>query len=103
MKEPLHSSYALPVPNPRPTHAGHVRRLKRSTEKTTPNPRPSEERTSSEDKQRSHFSFKRASLTGLLCRATGAVADMEVSDIVKITYCIGNRRQLFDSKEAIDL
>lgn len=49
-----HSSQARPAPNPRPTNAGHARRLKRSTEKTTPNETPRPERMSMEDRQRSH-------------------------------------------------
>lgn len=51
----LHSSYDLPAPKPNPTKAGHARRLKRRTEKTTPNPRPREERISIDERQRSHY------------------------------------------------
>jgi hypothetical protein len=49
-----HSSHARPAPNPRPTNAGHARRLKRRTEKTTPKPRPRPERMTMEERQRSH-------------------------------------------------
>lgn len=49
-----HSSHALPAPKPRPTNAGHARRLKRRTEKTTPNETPRPERMSIEERQRSH-------------------------------------------------
>jgi len=60
----LHSSYARPPPNPRPTMAGHDLRLNSSTEKTTPKPRPRVDFIRRLERQRSHFSFKRASLTG---------------------------------------
>jgi hypothetical protein len=50
----LHSSYARPAPNPSPTRAGHARRLKRRTEKTTPKERPIEDRIRSEARQWSH-------------------------------------------------
>jgi hypothetical protein len=53
--ELLHSSYALPAPNPNPTIAGHARRLKRRTENTTPNERPRDERIKREERQRSHW------------------------------------------------
>lgn len=35
-----HSSHALPAPNPNPAHTGNDLRLKRSTEKITPNDAP---------------------------------------------------------------
>jgi hypothetical protein len=50
-----HSSHARPAPKPRPTNAGHARRLKRRTEKTTPKPRPRPERMTIEERQRSHW------------------------------------------------
>jgi len=49
-----HSSQARPAPNPRPTNAGHARRLKSRTEKTTPNETPRPERMSMDERQRSH-------------------------------------------------
>lgn len=49
--ELLHSSYARPAPNPRPTHAGQALRLKTSTEKTTPKPTPIEDRIRREERQ----------------------------------------------------
>jgi len=52
---PLHSSYARPAPNPAPTKTGHALLLNSSTEKTTPKPTPREDRTRSEDRQRSHY------------------------------------------------
>jgi hypothetical protein len=49
-----HSSHARPAPKPKPTVAGHARRLKRRTEKTIPKDRPRPERMSIEERQRSH-------------------------------------------------
>jgi hypothetical protein len=51
-----HSSHARPAPKPRPTNAGHARRLNKRTEKTTPNERPRPERMRNEERQRSHCS-----------------------------------------------
>lgn len=48
------SSQARPAPNPRPTHAGQALRLNKSTEKTTPNERPSEDLMIMEEMARSH-------------------------------------------------
>lgn len=50
----LHSSYALPAPNPAPRKVGHALRLKRRTEKTTPKPRPREDFMIRLERQRSH-------------------------------------------------
>lgn len=50
----LHSSYARPPPNPRPTMAGHDLRLNSSTEKTTPKPRPRVDFIRRLERQRSH-------------------------------------------------
>lgn len=50
----LHSSYARPAPNPAPTNAGHALRLNRSTEKTTPKPRPRDDLMMALDRQKSH-------------------------------------------------
>ncbi len=44
-------SHARPAPKPKPTHAGQARRLNSSTEKMTPNERPSVERMASDDRQ----------------------------------------------------
>ena len=52
-----HSSQALPAPKPSPVHTGHALRLNNSTEKTTPNPTPREDRITIEDMQRSHYSM----------------------------------------------
>jgi len=49
-----HSSQALPAPKPKPTKAGHARRLKRRTEKMTPNEAPRVERMSMVLRQWSH-------------------------------------------------
>lgn len=48
------SSHARPAPNPRPTQAGHARRLKSRTEKMTPKERPREERMTREERAWSH-------------------------------------------------
>lgn len=72
LNELSHSSHARPAPNPRPTHAGHARRLKRRTEKTIPNETPRPERMSIDERQRSHFSLSRASLSGRVVRGIGA-------------------------------
>ena len=53
----LHSSYARPAPNPAPTNAGHARRLNKSTEKTTPKPRPREDLMMALERQKSHCLF----------------------------------------------
>lgn len=58
-----HSSHALPAPKPRPTNAGHARRLNRRTEKTTPNETPRPERMSIEERQRSHCRYVLAGLS----------------------------------------
>lgn len=58
LNEPLHSSYALPAPKPKPIQAGHALLLNSSTEKTTPNDRPSDERISREERHRSHCHIK---------------------------------------------
>lgn len=76
----LHSSYALPAPKPTPTKAGHALRLKRRTEKTTPKPRPREDLMMRLEKQRSHFSLRRASLTGR--ETTPEVGDVVVAGAV---------------------
>lgn len=110
MKLELHSSYALPAPKPRPTKAGHARRLKMRTEKTTPKDRPRDERMRRDERQRSHyrarsaqtlnfaltrstwlgargellsltFSFSSVSETGLLGRVTTGGGGIEVSGI----------------------
>lgn len=60
MKLELHSSYALPAPKPRPTKAGHARRLKMRTEKTTPKDRPRDERMRRDERQRSHYRARSA-------------------------------------------
>lgn len=52
------SSYARPAPKPRPTQAGQALRLKSRTERTTPKPRPMEERTIKDEMARSHYEFK---------------------------------------------
>lgn len=52
------SSYARPAPKPRPTQAGQALRLKRRTERTTPNPRPIDERTIKDEMARSHYELK---------------------------------------------
>jgi len=50
-----HSSQALPAPKPRPIHAGHALLLNSSTEATMPKDRPRDERMSTDDRQRSHW------------------------------------------------
>lgn len=50
----LHSSYARPAPNPRPTMAGHDLRLNSRTEKTTPKPRPRVDFIRRLERHRSH-------------------------------------------------
>lgn len=72
LNELSHSSHALPAPKPRPTKAGHARRLKRRTEKMTPKETPRPERMSIEERQRSHFSLSRASLMGRVVREMDA-------------------------------
>ena len=93
LNELSHSSHALPAPNPRPTNAGHARRLKRSTEKTTPNDRPRPERMSIEERQRSHFSLRRASLMGRVVRGMEATGWGVLSAMV----CVCVRGQLMGS------
>jgi len=83
LNELSHSSHARPAPKPNPTYAGHARRLKRRTEKTMPKERPRPERMSMEERQRSHFSFKSASLIGRFVLATAVVGAPEgASDMV---------------------
>lgn len=60
IKLELHSSYALPAPKPKPTKAGHARRLKMRTEKTTPKDRPRDERMRRDERQRSHYHVRSA-------------------------------------------
>lgn len=60
IKLELHSSYALPAPKPKPTKAGHARRLKMRTEKTTPKDRPRDERMRRDERQRSHYHARSA-------------------------------------------
>lgn len=48
------SSHARPAPKPNPTHAGHALRLNNRMEKTTPKPRPTDDRMRREEIARSH-------------------------------------------------
>ena len=84
LKLESHSSQALPAPKPRPVKTGHDLRLKTRTEKITPKDAPRVLRMRRVLRQWSHFSFKRASLMGLLGRTAAAVMGAFVleSDIV---------------------
>jgi len=59
------SSQARPAPNPVPSHTGHALRLNNKTENMTPKEKPRPDLITNDEIARSHFSFSRASLTGL--------------------------------------
>ena len=52
---PSASSYALPAPNPVPSHTGHDLLLNNRTENMTPKEKPSEDLMTKEEIARSHW------------------------------------------------